>query len=98
MAHPIALAPRDADSIPRVPLNIRRAAVPSVRQRRQPSYPRAPMSNVRPVDAATQARVLADFFTRGHVANVPAVEAETLRQAVAGRTPDVPARSGEGDR
>ncbi len=56
------------------------------------------MGNVRPVDAATQADVLADFFTRGHVANVPAVEAVNLRQAVADRTPDVPARSGEGDR
>lgn len=54
------------------------------------------MSNVRPVTAAIQARVLADFFTRGHAANVPAVEAATLRQAVAERTPDVTARSGEG--
>lgn len=53
------------------------------------------MSNLRPVDAATQADVLAEFFTRGHVANVPAVEAETLRQAVADGTPNVPPRSGE---
>lgn len=53
------------------------------------------MGNVRPVDATTQVRVLAEFFTRGHVANVPAVEAETLRQAVADLTPDVPTHSGE---
>jgi len=59
------------------------------------NHSRTPMGNVRPVDATTQVRVLAEFFTRGHVANVPAVEAETLRQAVADLTPDVPTHSGE---
>ena len=62
------------------------------------NHPRTPMGNVRSVDAATQARVLAEFFTHGHVANVPAVESGNLRQAVADRTPDVPTRSGEAKR
>ena len=56
---------------------------------------RTTMGNLRPVSAATQADVLAEFFIRGHVANVPAVEAETLRQAVEDLTPDVAPRSGE---
>lgn len=54
------------------------------------------MSNVCPVSPAREAEVLAIFFTRGHVANAPAVEAETLREALADRTPNVDAASGEG--
>jgi hypothetical protein len=91
----VFLPSSDPDAIARAPLNIRRADAMSARHRRQSSYPRTPMSNVRPVDAATQARWLADFFTRGHVANVPAVEAANLRQVVADRTPDIKTRSGE---
>lgn len=53
------------------------------------------MGNLRPVHPDVQARVLGEFFTSGQVANVPAVQAETLRQAVAARTPDVAPRSGE---
>lgn len=56
------------------------------------------MSNVRPVDAVTQTRVLADFFTLGHTANVPAVDAVNLRQALPPNTPDGRTRSGEGER
>lgn len=95
MSELFALPPREPDAVARVPLNIRRADAVFARRRSQSSHSRAPMSNLRPVSAATQADVLAEFFTLGHVANVPAVEAETLRQAVEDLTPDVDTRSGE---
>lgn len=41
------------------------------------------MSNIRPVTAATQARVLSEFFHHGAPANRPAVDSDVLRQAVA---------------
>lgn len=41
------------------------------------------MSNLKAVPRDVEARVLADFFREAHVANRPAVDAETLRQAVA---------------
>lgn len=95
MAAVILLPPREPDAIARTPLNIRRADAWRARNRRQHSLSGASMGNVRPVDTTTQLRVLADFFTLGHVANVPSVEADNLRQAVADLTPDIQTRSGE---
>lgn len=95
MAFYVALPTREPDAADRAPLNIRRADHVVAANRHPYSPLRTPMRNLRPVDPTVQARVLGEFFTSGHVANVPAVESETLRQAVAARTPDVAPRSGE---
>lgn len=55
------------------------------------------MSNSRSVSAAIQARLLADLFQHGSVANRPAVDSGLLRQAVAPVTFQPPAeKNGEG--
>lgn len=55
------------------------------------------MTNLRPVTAAIQARVLSEFFHHGAPANRPAVDSEVLRQAVAPVTFQRPAeKNGDG--
>lgn len=95
MTFVIALPPNAPDAVVRTPLNIRRAEHTAARRSRLSSPPRSRMSNLRPVAPALQARLLGEFFTSGHAANVPAVQADTLRQALAQRTPDAAPRSGD---
>lgn len=55
------------------------------------------MSNIRPISDALQARLLAEFFQHGSVANRPAVDSGVLRQAVAPVTFQPPAeKNGDG--
>lgn len=44
------------------------------------------MGNLKAVPPAVEARVLADFFREAHVANRPAVDSATLREATAAVT------------
>lgn len=98
MAWGVILPAREPDAVARQPENIRRAAQVVGRGPFTICHSGASMGNLRPVSAAVQVRVLADFFTHAHVANAPAVDSDTLRQAVAARTPDERTQTGELDR